>query len=132
MVQEKRNSIVRQATTKDGEYAEIAMKQDIAERARTLNEKQRWMFQQTRIEKNKFAVERYFEHLARRVRKRSDLQDSVDTSALQNLIAHANVEAKPYWDELINTPILGMQPRRHDELRKYIRRKHSSVDSFYG
>ena len=59
MNQEARDSIVRQASTKDGEHAEITMKQDIAYRACTLNEKQRWLFQQTPIEKNKWLIPKH-------------------------------------------------------------------------
>ena len=110
--EEKRSKIVRQASKKDGEYAETAMKRDTAEKADALNETQKQFFSQMPIEKNKFAVGRYFEHLARRVRKRDGSVDSIhlsggcsqeatvkslgvpEASALQNLIAGARCPVK--------------------------------------
>ena len=59
MKQAARDSIVRQASTKDGEHAEIPMKQDIAYRACTLNGKQKWLFQQTPIAKNKWLIPKH-------------------------------------------------------------------------
>ena len=110
--QEKRNKIVRQASKKDGEYAETAMKKDIAEKAGTLTETQKRLFLKIPIAKNKFATERYFEHLAHRLRKRdafveaNNLIESCsqaghmkslklpEASALQNLIAGVSVPVK--------------------------------------
>ena len=110
--QENRSKIVRQASKKHGEYAEMAMKRDIDEKAATLNASQKQLFLQTPIEKNKFAVERYFEHLAHRLRKRDGFEEvtpfnggssqetnvkTVDwpgASALQNLIAGVGVPVK--------------------------------------
>ena len=87
---EKRDKIVRQASKKDGEYAEMAMKRDIAEKVDTLNETQKQLFLQTPINKNKFAVECYFQHLARRVRKRDGSEDLIHVSGDSSQEAKVN------------------------------------------
>ena len=54
--EERRSKLVQQASKKDCEYTEAAMKRDRAEKADALSETQNQFFLQMPIEKNKFAV----------------------------------------------------------------------------